>query len=394
MNSRTEQLMRDYLNRLSMASNGKLSPADRQALLDRTRARIEADCGGTSNASATDVRKALAGLGDPIALVELELTKVQAADRGRAELAAQVDEVLVGGGGASEASVASRRPRLPALARLAVKGNDIPRDSSDVEQPNGAKPATLAVSVRSLRARFAPVHRVGIGPASRSATSAEPVAVPAQREADLQGHSSDGVPELLAAPEPVPPPGDPETGDGQPTGPINLPRSVLPGSKRPPGSARPANSARGAPGQQARRANANGTGAGVLSGSLLALLAIARRNKVEVLAVGLLGIGGAIFPPIWLLGALVALPSKKWDTRDKFLGITVPVLVVIVGTVLVIVFGGQHNTIGSYAFEAWLGAERLSRIAAAGGAIYLLWGLRRGRRKPKLPPWNQPHRFG
>src|ERR1700722_4376932 len=113
MNSRTEQLMRDYLNRLSMASNGKLSPADRQALLDRTRARIEADCGGTSHASGPDGRKALAGRGEPIALVELELARMQTAGRRRAELAAQVDEVLVGGGGASEAAAAGRRPRRP-----------------------------------------------------------------------------------------------------------------------------------------------------------------------------------------------------------------------------------------------------------------------------------------
>jgi hypothetical protein len=390
MNSRTEQLMRDYLNRLSMASNGKLSPTDRQALLDRTRARIEADCGGTSNATATDVRKALAGLGDPIALVELELTLMQAADRGRAELAAQVDEVLMGGGGASEASVASRRPRLPALARLAVKGNDIPRDSSDVDQPNGTRPATLADSVRSLRARLAPIQRVGPWPGGRSGTPGEPVVVPAQRDgtADLEGHSTDSLPELLAAPEPVPPSDGPEAGDGQPTGPINLPRAIRPGPKRSAGSAR------GGSGQPAKPATATQTRAGMLSRPLLALVAIARRNKVEVLAVALLGIGGAVYPPIWLLGALVALPSKKWDTRDKFLGVTVPVLVVIVGTVLVIVFGGRHNTIGSYAFEAWLGAERLSRFAAAGGAAYLLWGLRRGRRKPKQPPWNLPHRFG
>ncbi len=132
----------------------------------------------------------------------------------------------------------------------------------------------------------------------------------------------------------------------------------------------------------------------MIAGLPVALIGIARRNKIEALAVCLLGIGGAIYPPIWLLGALLAMPSKKWDMRDKFLGLTVPVIVVIVGTVLVIVFGGQHTSISSYAFEAWLGAERLARVAAAAGAGYLLWGLRRGRRKPKQPPWNLPHRIG
>jgi hypothetical protein len=118
------------------------------------------------------------------------------------------------------------------------------------------------------------------------------------------------------------------------------------------------------------------------------------QNKVEILAVVLLGIGGAIYPPIWVIGALVALPSRKWDIKDKFLGITFPVVVVVVGTVLVLVLGGQHSSFGSYAFEAWLGAERLSRIAAVGGALYLVWRLWRGRRAPKQPPWNVPHKLG
>ncbi len=108
----------------------------------------------------------------------------------------------------------------------------------------------------------------------------------------------------------------------------------------------------------------------------------------------LLGAGGAIYPPVWLLGAMVALPSRKWDINDKFAGITVPVLLVIIGTVLIIVFGGEHNSIGSYAFEAWVGAGRLCRVFALMGAAYLLWGLRRGRRKPKQPPWKVPHRLG
>lgn len=102
---------------------------------------------------------------------------------------------------------------------------------------------------------------------------------------------------------------------------------------------------------------------------------LAIQNKVEILAVVLLGVGGAIYPPIWILGAMFALPSRKWDIRDKFLGVTFPVVVVVVGTVLVLVLGGQQNSFGSYAFEAWLGAERLCRIAAACGALYLIWAL-------------------
>ncbi len=133
---------------------------------------------------------------------------------------------------------------------------------------------------------------------------------------------------------------------------------------------------------------------GALGGLFYGVLELALQNKVEILAVVLLGIGGAIYPPIWIIGALFALPSRKWDIKDKFLGITFPVVVVIVGTVLVLVLGGQHSSFISYADEAWLGAERLMRIAAVVGALYLTWGLRRGRREPKQPPWNVPHKLG
>jgi hypothetical protein len=60
----------------------------------------------------------------------------------------------------------------------------------------------------------------------------------------------------------------------------------------------------------------------------------------------------------------------------------------------VLVLGGQQASFTSYATEAWLGAERLARVAAVGGALYLAWGLRRGRRSPKQPPWNVPHKLG
>jgi hypothetical protein len=90
---------------------------------------------------------------------------------------------------------------------------------------------------------------------------------------------------------------------------------------------------------------------------------------------------------VWLLGVLAALPSREWDLRDKWTGLVAPVLLVIVSTVLIVILGGKQATPGDYAIEAWLGAGRVSRIAVALGAGYLLWRLRRGRREPKPPPW-------
>ena len=122
--------------------------------------------------------------------------------------------------------------------------------------------------------------------------------------------------------------------------------------------------------------------------------ALARRNKIEAVAVLLIGPGAAVYPPVWILGVFLTAGSKKWDIRDKWTGIGAPVLLVIFGTVVVLVIGGKHGTVGSYAFEAWLAVGRLSRVAALAGAAYLLWRLRRGRRQPKQPPWNVPHKLG
>src|SRR5215813_10813155 len=78
MNPPTEQLIRDYLNRLSLAAKSRLEPSDRQALLDHTRARIEAETGDLGKATAAQVRRILAAVGDPIAVAENERARIAA----------------------------------------------------------------------------------------------------------------------------------------------------------------------------------------------------------------------------------------------------------------------------------------------------------------------------
>jgi hypothetical protein len=121
---------------------------------------------------------------------------------------------------------------------------------------------------------------------------------------------------------------------------------------------------------------------------------MSRRHKAETLAVILLGLGGAIYPPVWILGALVALPCRLWDMRDKWVALGAPVLLLVVGTVAIVVLGGAHVSLGAYAVEAWRGADLLSRVLALASGGYLLVRLLRGRREPKQPPWNVPHRLG
>jgi hypothetical protein len=120
----------------------------------------------------------------------------------------------------------------------------------------------------------------------------------------------------------------------------------------------------------------------------------ARRHPLEATAVVLLGLGGAIYPPVWLMGAAVALVSRVWDFRDKWIGLAVPVFLVIVGMVADVSLGGPRHELTAYVREAWTFGGHFSRIAALLGAVYLTWRAERGRRPPAVPPWNKPHRIG
>jgi hypothetical protein len=323
-------------------------------------------------------------LGDPIALVELELGQaggnaghtvgkaiqaggkaIQAGDQGsRAggktiRVGNEHDPGVTGNG----QGMAVGQTQTSKIA----KGNEIDKDLPAAGRANGSEPARVASSVRSVRAGFsAPQRGLRLADSVAPATGARSgVSAPSGVSALSGGSPNRAAPDLVAAPHPS---GVPE--------PEN--ESVSSGTRRHPG----------------RLAGSTVASVDVASGLLRGGFTLVRNNILEVIAVLLLGLGGAIYPPIWLLGALLGLPSKKWDMRDKFVGVTLPVVLMIIGTVLILWMGGQRDSIGSYAFEAWVGAGRLSRGLALAGAIYLLWRLRRGRRQPKQPPWNVPHRLG
>jgi hypothetical protein len=378
MNPPTEQLIRDYLNRLSVAARGRLGFSERQSLLDRTRARIEAECGGINGASAVRVRKALADLGDPIVLVELE-----AGQPGRrAGSATTRYEPSVAGNGHREMAAEQTH------ASEAVKGSAIGEDLLVSGGPSGPKPERGGGSIRSLLA--------GLAAPQRRRRSASAASKPVAQDTSGSGAGTIGAP----GPEPrkpglVPAPRRPTASENL-ASPDLLAASEPRGTSSPPGSRPDRSQGSGGPakGQKGQLAGSTSEGAGFLGRLISGAMGAARSHTLEVLAIVLLGVGGAVFPPIWLVGVALALPSKKWDLKDKFVGITLPVFLLIIGVVLIIVLGGQQDPISAYAYEAWLGAGRLSRVLAAAGALYLAWSLRRGRRKPKQPPWNVPHRLG
>jgi hypothetical protein len=126
-----------------------------------------------------------------------------------------------------------------------------------------------------------------------------------------------------------------------------------------------------------------------------------RGYPLEATVVALLVVAGLVYPfPIWLLGFLLwtggiltALASKMWDTRDKVTGLAVPVVAAIVGTIVVLATGGEHNTARAYAHEIGVAGPLLLRAAVVLGAVYLAWRVRRGPRTPAVPPWNRQHRI-
>jgi hypothetical protein len=119
-----------------------------------------------------------------------------------------------------------------------------------------------------------------------------------------------------------------------------------------------------------------------------------RRHPLEAVAVVLLGLGGLIYPPVWLMGALVAIFSKTWSISDKWIGLALPVFLVIVGIVVEVSLDGTHKDWTTYVRDAWVFAGHLSRILALLGAIYLAWRVERGPRSAGAPPWQKARRFG
>jgi hypothetical protein len=392
MNPPGEQLVRDYLNRLALAARGRLGHRDRQGLLERTRAHIEVECGGLRDASAEQVRRALAAMGEPIALVEQE----------RARIAADKPSADAGLGGLFTG-------RKSSLVRQLWPAREAAATADAGRHANGR------VAVGDAQAAFG-LQVPGQRPAM-DGTSAEPVAPAGGAEPD----GSTGRRRMWPrSPLPRRPPAK-RTGPGTKRPALQPGRSAKPGPGQGASSGSEADPARAGengdrpdepasgieldfspadhveefePGMLARLAGL----LGVLGRAVVAwlgrlgteLVAVMVRDRLEAIAVALLGLGGAIYPPIWLVGVVIAVWSRKWDHRDKWLGLALPVFVVLFAAMLVVVLGGQRQTIGQYTTEFWLAAGRLSRVVAVLSAGYLLSRAVKyqGTRVKRQPPWT------
>jgi hypothetical protein len=118
--------------------------------------------------------------------------------------------------------------------------------------------------------------------------------------------------------------------------------------------------------------------------------ALARRRPLEFTAVVLLGLGGLIYPPVWLAGTVVALLSRLWTIRDKLAGLVAPAVLATVGAVG-LAMGSSHTSGSAYVHTALTIGGYLIRAGAVLGAAYLAWRLQRSPRQQAAPPWRRQY---
>jgi hypothetical protein len=122
---------------------------------------------------------------------------------------------------------------------------------------------------------------------------------------------------------------------------------------------------------------------------------LAASRPLEAAAVTLLGLGGVLFPivpPVWLLGSLVAVASRLWDVRDKWLAFGGPLLFTVLGAAVITTIAALFSRPGNipvwYPHYLIAGAGVLLRLGCLASAGYLGWRVHRG---PRLrpPPWKR-----
>jgi hypothetical protein len=480
-----QQMIREYLGRVSVAATKVLHKGDRLLFVGRTRAAIEAKVGPLASADADAVLDALTTMGDPEELAKRERERLYSARRRGAAAAPPAlwkpsKESRRGTTGSRRGGAESRRGAAPKPARepgpspgrrrsrpwphRGLTGPDEPQpaetasppaspsgspdsvpavprqaDSPEMVSPPGeasppaemppppeaslspeAHPPPEVPQGEVPRPRIPPEQALEEGwpaepPAAASAPpeSAAPEPAPPESAAARNG-SAVGVPvpDLAGleadAPEPQTPeeetpepetPGAGTSGSGGPEHNGTPPGWLRPGRPTPapaPGEAKPLSivpgmSESGEPEDHpvASRRSAAGWRSPVVA-LLAEAWALARKNPLEAVAVVLLGLGGLILPfPFWLIGGLVALRSRRWDARDKWIALAGPPLVAL--TVLVIrAVTSAGNFFSAFYHAAGNDVGLSIRVGCVLCAGYLIWRLRRGPRLRTLPPWQRP----
>jgi hypothetical protein len=444
-----QQMIREYLGQVSVAATKVLPKGDRLLFVGRTRAAIEAQVGPLASADADDVLSALTTLGDPEVLAKRERERLYSARRRGAAAAppalwkppkaprrraappppadgrhsvpgqahrprpwphrglARPDELAP----ALPAADAPQPDAVPVVPRQADSPEaplslDAPT-AGPAEQVPGEPAAAEPAPGEAAAAEPAPGEAAAAEPAPGEAAAAEPApgegpgAEPAPGEAAAaepapgEGPGAEPVPAEPVPAEPVTPaladgeaeaaaPGEPGLEPGKtppgwmrprlaPPPAETGPQSIVPGMEQPAGTEEP-------PAGRRRQPPA----------VLAEAWALARKHPLEAVSVILLGVGGLILPfPFWLIGGLVALRSRRWDARDKWIALAGPPLVTF--AVLLIRAATSPGNFFSAFYHASQHDVGLSiRAGCVLCAGYLVRRLRRGPRMRTLPPWQRP----
>ena len=446
-------MIREYLGRVSVAATKVLPKGDRLLFVGRTRAAIEAQVGPLASADADSVRNALLALGEPEVLAKRERERLYSARRRGAAAAPPAlwkpakeprrgavtpppparrpgpgqarrprpwpHRGMTGPEESLPAESASpAAPPAPAVPRQADSPEAMPRPAEtpapempapETPAPEMPAPEMPALETPPTEARDAgalaegpptagspaveeatadaapagaampgepaPVPPADVPAPEEPAAGVPPADVPVPEEpaagvpgadhADpgLNGRDPGGTPPGWMRPRPVPPPGE------------TKPLSIVPGMGPPTEAA-------DEPAPARRRSPA--------AVPLAEVWALARKHPLEAVAVVLLGVGGLILPfPFWLIGGLVALKSRRWDGRDKWVALAGPPLV----TLAVLIIRAATSP-GSFFSDFYQAAHHDVGLSIRAGCVlcaaYLVWRLRRGPRLRTLPPWQRP----
>jgi hypothetical protein len=512
MSPTAEQLIRDYLNQVSVAARTRLRSEERRAFLARMRDSIELHCGARGSANPGEVAEVLANLGDPHQLVELEAARLKnnrgdsgtrfrgpaprlGPAQGRAQRRDSAGNPRPGLSSGLASATGAPAPRRRAVGPAAgfkpgsalagdrpltgeIKVQHRPMTSrwrpgepmqprqprpKQPKLPKQPKPPRQSAPSQPRQTRLRLVPRSRKGDEDLAATSgATGLEAGAPGQAGLAAISGPGtVAGLQAGPGWV---AGAQAGPGSAAGPqagawtvsgpqgdlgtpsrLHEGRGTASGWQSEPAAAglrgtssSAALAAEGGwpgegPGRKSggagppdrlgddhpsdggfsldpvplpaglltREPRAGSQAAAMVAGFAQASAALWRRHPLEGTAVLLLLLAALVYPfpfgvlgfLLWVAGILTTLPSKLWDTRDKWLGLAVPVVAAVAGVAIALADGGQRNSFGPYAHEVAMTGPPMLAVAVALGAIYLAWRVRRGPRSPAVPPWNRPHRI-
>jgi hypothetical protein len=416
MSPPTEQLIRDFLNRLSVAARGKLAAEDRKALIERTHDSIERKVRTSDLVTSMEVAAMLSRFGDPATLVSQEVARLAAMRGEPPELPEEQQPRRLGflrrrGGQDSWHSPrqADRpAPRMPPLngtpdaaggpaARTQAKGGTASSSTANGGTANGG------TAEQQADEREPPIWVPRQAASPESVVDAPVVDAPVVDAPVVDAPVVDApvvdAPVVDAPVVDAPVSDEPGSSAERPRWPsvVAMTSGGTAAAGAEPKQIAPPIAVEVAPSsswQQPSDVHYVSPPRLIQAGRSLTEAAVrnAREHPLEAAAVVLLGLGGAAYPPVWVLGAGVAAASRIWDYRDKWVGLAGPVVLLVVGTVAGVSLGSKHLTFSSYWHEGWVYADILSRVGAALGAIFLAWRVGRGRREPPVPPWNRPHR--